>query len=186
MLIGRRSQIATLEKLQRRNLTIGKELLTVASRFSSAATSATPECGSGTLQTWPLKKLAGNKKGQTQKHRADAVYSTLPRDTPSIGLHSSGRTNVKTEIARNKEVYIRRNQRWLVWRGYGTLAEDSYGGWRYLFRSYKIFNLDDPIYLACVSNDLSKVQQLCSQGRATPFDTTQDGWTLLHVSYASA
>ncbi|MCJ1242807.1 hypothetical protein MMC30_000002 [Trapelia coarctata] len=46
--------------------------------------------------------------------------------------------------------------------------------------------MDDPVYAACVLGDLEKIKRLCSQGQATPFDTTSDGWSLLHVAAALA
>ncbi|MCJ1478344.1 hypothetical protein MMC13_007022 [Lambiella insularis] len=60
----------------------------------------------------------------------------------------------------------------------------AHGLWQYSFRSYRIISLDDPIYAACVSGDLGRVQQLCSQGKTSPFDRTSDGWTLLHAAAA--
>lgn len=71
---------------------------------------------------------------------------------------------------------------WISQRGFSILSSRAYGRWQYSFRSYRIITMDDPVYAACVTGDLGMVKKLCGQGQATPFDTTSDGWSLLHVS----
>jgi len=71
---------------------------------------------------------------------------------------------------------------WISQRGFSILSSRAYGRWQYSFRSYRIITMDDPVYAACVTGDLGKVKKLCGEGQATPFDTTSDGWSLLHVS----
>lgn len=71
---------------------------------------------------------------------------------------------------------------WISQRGFSILASRAYGRWQYSFRSYRIITMDDPVYAACVTGDLGMVKKLCGHGQATPFDTTSDGWSLLHVS----
>ena len=62
------------------------------------------------------------------------------------------------------------------------MYEHIHGAWRFSFRTYRIVTTQDPVFQACINNDLDLVKQLCSNGQASPFDVFSRGWTLLHVS----
>lgn len=57
-----------------------------------------------------------------------------------------------------------------------------HGNWQYTFRPIRIIPRTAPIFEACRNGDLEQVIYLFRDGSVTIFDTTQSGWTLLHVS----
>ncbi|KAL8904039.1 MAG: hypothetical protein Q9207_003531 [Kuettlingeria erythrocarpa] len=69
-------------------------------------------------------------------------------------------------------------------RGFSLLSEGSFGAWRYSLRTFGTFTTEDPIYICCVMGDLSGVENLFSKKKASPFDVTRDGFTLLHIAAA--
>lgn len=90
------------------------------------------------------------------------------------------RTEKEAEM-QGKEIQFR-PPLWMFTRGLTILSTKVYGHWQYLFRSYRIITLEDPLFVASICGDLDRVKRLCAEGKATPFDTTSDGWSLLHVS----
>lgn len=66
-------------------------------------------------------------------------------------------------------------------RGFSLLRERSFGAWNIFLRSYATFSTDDPVYSCCAAGDLLGMQRLLSDGKASPFAVTHQGYTLLHV-----
>ena len=50
------------------------------------------------------------------------------------------------------------------------------------FRTFRVISRTDQAWSACVTGDLEQMERLFAHGQASPYDTTQDGATLLHVS----
>ncbi|KAL8762129.1 MAG: hypothetical protein Q9184_001814 [Pyrenodesmia sp. 2 TL-2023] len=67
---------------------------------------------------------------------------------------------------------------------FSLLSEGSFGAWRYSLRIFRTFSTDDPIYICCVMGNLSGVKDLFSEKKASPFDVTRDGFSLLHIAAA--
>lgn len=65
--------------------------------------------------------------------------------------------------------------------GFSLLRERSLGAWQYSLRTFSTFTTGDAICQYCVSGDLLGAKELCRQGRASPYDVTNGGFTLLHV-----
>ena len=85
------------------------------------------------------------------------------------------------KMAKSEDLYVRL-MTWFSQWALEMFTAKSYGRWQYTFRSYRIFTFDDPIYTVCSFGDMELVHRLYVEGKATPYDTTCDGWTLLHVS----
>lgn len=66
--------------------------------------------------------------------------------------------------------------------GFSLLRERSLGAWQCSLRTFSTFTTGDAICQFCMSGDLLGAKQLCGQGRASPYDVTHGGFTLLHVS----
>ena len=58
----------------------------------------------------------------------------------------------------------------------------AFGRPHYLFRTFRIISRTDPVWIACARGDQTELERLLSEGQASPYDTTEDGATLLHVS----
>ena len=129
----------------------------------------------------PPSTTVTRRKG-TQDFTSETSYWLIV-GTLSIGSKTSTTVDNKThkEIPQSGEYYVRVRSS-IIGRAFEILSTKIYGFWQYSFRSYRIFTVDDPIYKACTSGDTKLVQQLCVEGHATPYDTTFDGWSLLHVS----
>lgn len=88
----------------------------------------------------------------------------------------------RTEDATAKKLNFELIANGLLRRGFSLLCERSLGVWQYSLRPLSIFTTSDPIFDRCVSGDLLGAKQLCIEGKASPFDVTYGGFTLLHVS----
>ena len=72
---------------------------------------------------------------------------------------------------------------WLSWSwGFELVASTMFGKPHFLYRTFNIVPRDSPIRIACARGDQKEVERLFSEGLATPYDVTNEGSTLLHVS----
>ena len=65
--------------------------------------------------------------------------------------------------------------------GFEILLERSVGRPLCTFRTFRVITRSDAIWKACVIGDLEKMDRLFARGLASPYDSTDDGATLLHV-----
>ena len=65
--------------------------------------------------------------------------------------------------------------------GFEVLLQRSFGRPHYVFRTFRIITMDDPVWQACALGNLEQVNHLFASGRASPYDQTENGSTLLHV-----
>ena len=113
-------------------------------------------------------------------YRSETSYGFI-LGTLFIGTKASSEHGEWKRTAQSEERYIRLTTK-ILRRVFEVSSTKSYGLWQHCFRSYRTFDFDDPICLACVFGDVELVKRLCVGGQATPYDTTLDGWGLLHVS----
>lgn len=70
-----------------------------------------------------------------------------------------------------------------ILRGIAVLqTRRSYGRWTYTPTPFCVVPRHSPVFAACEAGDVEEVDRLFSIGAATIYDTTENGWTLLHVS----
>ncbi|MCJ1438870.1 hypothetical protein MMC27_008260 [Xylographa pallens] len=179
------SQIRALQEFQRQKLQAIENLLKVPVSQCNVAHIAGHEASTSKSTN---AAVASNIRGShTTKKQAENVTYWLPLGTLIVRSRQSdqGQVDADEEDVKRRD-YEFRPRPWIFRRGFSIFATQLYGLWQYSFRSYRIITMQDPIYAACVSGDLGSVQRLCSQGKASPFDRTSSGWTLLHVAAALA
>lgn len=71
---------------------------------------------------------------------------------------------------------------WLRLKGFTLNQNKTFGQWRYTFTPMCIRPDHSRIFSACREGKLDEVIKLVESGVASIFDTSEDGWTLLHVS----
>lgn len=62
-----------------------------------------------------------------------------------------------------------------------TRLYSVYGKWTYAFTPIYVVPSTSPVFAACGAGDIDEVQRLIDCGKATIYDTNENGWTLLHV-----
>lgn len=70
---------------------------------------------------------------------------------------------------------------WIRMRGISTKQSRRFGSWKYSFRPISVVPDSSPIFEVCRNGDVSEVIRLIQSGMASVFDTSQEGWSLLHV-----
>lgn len=78
---------------------------------------------------------------------------------------------------------------WLRLPGLSVLSQRTnglYGQWTYTFRTFRVVPDSSPIFEACKTGNLEELQYLIKTKRATIFDNSESGWSLLHVSTPDA
>src|SRR6266536_4640568 len=91
-----------------------------------------------------------------------------------------------SQVLHKQQLFKARLQtpRWIsaqgrAWELCGFLARS---GWNLSFQAYNVlYDIDSPILVFARRGDLSGVQRLFSEGKATPFDRTENGMTVLDV-----
>ncbi|MCJ1380958.1 hypothetical protein MMC17_004067 [Xylographa soralifera] len=179
------SQIRALEEFQRQKFQAIENLLKVPVSQHIVSPIAGREDSTSKLTN--VAVASNVKEPHTKNKKAENVTYWLPLGTLIVRSKQSDQGQVDANEADVKHRdYEFRPRPWMFRRGFSVFSTQLYGFWQYSFRSYRIITMQDPIYAACVSGDLGTVQRLCSQGNASPFDRTSDGWTLLHVAAALA
>ena len=67
--------------------------------------------------------------------------------------------------------------------GFEIVLARSFGWPQHTFRTFRIISRTDEVWSACVIGDLEQVERLIADGKASPYDCTEDGATLLHVRW---
>ena len=175
-----RSQIRALQEFQRQKFQAIENLLKAPVSQYTVTQIVGPE--DPTSKSTNAAVASHIRGSYTKKKQAENVTYWLPLGTLIVRSRQSGQgqADADEEDVKRRD-YEFRPQPWIFRRGFSIFATQLYGLWQYSFRSYRIITMQDPIYAACVSGDLGSVQRLCSQGKASPFDRTSSGWTLLHV-----
>lgn len=65
--------------------------------------------------------------------------------------------------------------------GFEIFFPRAFGHPQFTFRTFRVISRTDEIWIACVMGDLEQMERLLANGQASPYDTTEDGATLLHV-----
>ena len=65
--------------------------------------------------------------------------------------------------------------------GFEFVFRHSFGRPCYTFRTFRVISRTDEVWCACVIGDLEQMERLFARGQASPYDTTEDGATLLHA-----
>ncbi|KAJ8068491.1 hypothetical protein OCU04_004042 [Sclerotinia nivalis] len=71
---------------------------------------------------------------------------------------------------------------WLRVRGISIKQSRRFGTWTYSFRPICVVPDTSPIFEACKNGDVGEVIRLVQSGMASVFDTSQEGYNLLHVA----
>ncbi|MCJ1399660.1 hypothetical protein MMC11_002862 [Xylographa trunciseda] len=179
------SQITALKEFQRQKFQAIEDLY--AAPTSQYNVTTITECGNSRSRSPNVAAIIGIRDTHIRDKPAEDVTYWLPLGTLTVRSRQSGQNEVDAEQGdvKHKDFEFRPRP-WIFRRGFSIFSTQLYGLWQYSFRSYRIITMADPIYAACVEGDLGRVQRLCSQCRASPFDRTSDGWTLLHVAAALA
>ncbi len=69
--------------------------------------------------------------------------------------------------------------------GFAFQTSTLYRRWARTLRVSPVIDWKAPVLRLCSSGDLAAIQELFQLGQASPFDSTHDGYTLLHVSKPS-
>ena len=69
---------------------------------------------------------------------------------------------------------------WWLW-GMDVVQTRAFGRPQFLFRTFRIISRESPIWIACALGDETEVLRLFSNRLASPHDTTEEGFTLLHM-----
>ena len=180
---GNRAQIKTMEEYQRQKFQILEDILSQSANqhtfgppLQDSILTSSPHPRKAFSTT--LRKMA--RYGQTNEAEYWSPFGRIIVRSNIVGSNSSEFETEKDTVS-FKDIHFR-PMAWISHQGFSIRSSRIYGRWQYIFRSYRVITTDDPIYAACVSGDLENVKRLCGQGQATPFDTTSDGWSLLHVS----
>ena len=66
-------------------------------------------------------------------------------------------------------------------QGFSLRGTPSCSSWQYTFTPVRVVPVDSPVFAICASGNLKSLTEHFQEGGATLFDTSPDGWTLLHV-----
>ncbi|TGO63262.1 hypothetical protein BCON_0014g00510 [Botryotinia convoluta] len=70
---------------------------------------------------------------------------------------------------------------WMRLKGMHIKQSRRFGRWTYYFRPVRVVPDESPIFYACKNGDIGEILQLVQTGRASVFDTSQQGYNLIHV-----
>lgn len=82
---------------------------------------------------------------------------------------------------RAQEIVFRPYSNRYLSRGFSLLCERSFGAWKISLRCITNFTINGQFYRCCALGDLSGIQRLLGEGKASPSDVTPQGYTPLHV-----
>jgi hypothetical protein len=74
---------------------------------------------------------------------------------------------------------------WIRLRGVSITCMRRNLNWEYLFSPIRVVSDGSPIFAACREGDINEVRSLLRNSHATLQDTSEWGWSLLHVSLYS-
>lgn len=71
---------------------------------------------------------------------------------------------------------------WLLKMGIKVACTRSSAGWNHKLSNFNVVKRDAPIFRYSIAGNIAGVKELFSQKLATPWDTNEDGFTVLHLS----
>ena len=183
VLMPARARVKALQEFQRQKFRIIEDFMSTTQDMKSVSTSGPKDATYSVSKATNPRAMACRKALSNSR---DEKSYWLVLGTLSIGSKASSTNDydLHGETAQSEEYYIRMTNR-ISQHALEIFSTKIFGRWQHSFRSYNILTFDDPIYKACVSGDVELVNRLCVEGRATPYDTTSHGWSLLHVSMFS-
>lgn len=74
-----------------------------------------------------------------------------------------------------------RGPAWLINRAWQIQASKAMCGWNISLRTSNVIRRSSPVFDLASNGDIEGLQVLFSNGKASPFDCDETGWTILHV-----
>lgn len=97
---------------------------------------------------------------------------------PSLGRKARSRVRTTKRVPK----YSYKVTPWLTNQVWELNMTRSSNGWDACLRSYNTVSVESPIFTCCRTGDLAGAMQLLDAGRASVYDRTPEGWTVLHAS----
>ncbi|KAI1803617.1 hypothetical protein F4811DRAFT_553696 [Daldinia bambusicola] len=148
-------------------------------------------------QSQPESQVVYNSISETEVQRVSKKRHEEP-DTSSIAtqcrwVHSTrwtrpsyfGRICIES-FASSRKILIQ-SPLWLSRQSWELHSIKAFGAWQWNLTSYRLIPRNSEIYKSIEAGSLRDVQKLFEAGLASPYDRTDNGWTLLHytVFYAN-
>ncbi|KAM3067763.1 hypothetical protein ACMFMG_011498 [Clarireedia jacksonii] len=114
---------------------------------------------------------------------AGAVEDDQKRDAPQTSIVRRGDRSKR----KNDKLYFRSRIRMPLWfshtsRTWDLAVHEIPSGWKHVFRQYYTIGWHSPIFTCVSEGDVEGARELFASKRATPFDRTPSGITLLNMA----
>jgi hypothetical protein len=149
----------------------GKSLPSVEERAVEEAETSVKHSSTPTIGTRPAKRASWS--GHVTKWYGIGWFQSRSRVFPS----SDDGVDEETETEWSFLPSV-----WLRMKGLTLSQNRTSGRWQYTFTPVCVKPDSARIFRACVHGDVEEVKGLIKKGEATIFDTSEKGFTLLHVS----
>ncbi len=134
--------------------------------------------------------IAGNASSENNKLSS---YVSRPWTLPNLlgavyyerrrypAKKTSGSDN-SGELDEREDIIARyRGPAWLINRAWQIQASKAMCGWNFSLRTSNVIRRDSPVFDIARNGDIEDLKTLFSNGKASPFDCDENGWTILHV-----